>query len=159
MSVGPVTSAPITPVLTFLLATAGALLLVTLCVAAALYRRRQARRRPTVKLESLDMDDALSHGAVLITPNNTAVLPPERRSPQDETDPDVIPNKYGESTLVHRRAGCCTVLGPLSWVRRLRFGQGSNNVFRTKPCSGHHLLGSFKLIICLADKQFLVPFP
>lgn len=110
MSVGPVTSAPITPVLTFLLATAGALLLVTLCVAAALYRRRQARRRPTVKLESLDMDDALSHGAVLITPNNTAVLPAERRSPQDETDPDVIPNKYGESTLVHRRLGVAQCL-------------------------------------------------
>lgn len=153
MSSGPVATAPITPVLTFLLATAGALLLVTLCVAAALYRRRQARRRPTVKLESLDMDDALSHGAVLITPNNTAALPPERRSPQDETDPDVIPNKYGEcgTLLVY---ACCSVLVPLSWIRRLRFGLGSNNVFRTKPCSGHHLLGTIKSVLLTNSYEF-----
>ncbi|KAG8253862.1 hypothetical protein J6590_024216 [Homalodisca vitripennis] len=91
--IGPVTTVTITPVLTCLLATAGALLLVTLCVAAALYRRRQARRRPTVKLESLDMDDTLSHGAVLITANNTAP------SPADETDPDIIPNKYERRPL------------------------------------------------------------
>lgn len=44
----------------------------------------------------MDMDDALSHGAVLITANNTASSPGDRRSPADETDPDIIPNKYGE---------------------------------------------------------------
>lgn len=93
------TAVPFTQMLTALVATAGALFLVVCGAIVALYRRRQARRRPRVKLETIDVEESASHGAVLITTNNTAPSPTERRSPADDTDPDIIPNTYERRPL------------------------------------------------------------
>uniref|UniRef100_A0A1B6C6V9 Uncharacterized protein n=1 Tax=Clastoptera arizonana TaxID=38151 RepID=A0A1B6C6V9_9HEMI len=95
--IGP--SQDLSPLLTTLVATTFALLIVVCAVSMAIYRRRQARRRPAIKLETLDVDDTSSHGAVLISTNNTTVTPLDRRSPADETDPDIIPNKYERRPL------------------------------------------------------------
>ncbi|RZF43924.1 hypothetical protein LSTR_LSTR015732, partial [Laodelphax striatellus] len=91
-----------TQLLSGLAALAAALLVVVCCVVVALCRRRHSgggRRGPRgTKLEAVDGDDAC-HGAVLIAPNNSTP-PPSHRSPApDDTDPDIIPNKYERRPL------------------------------------------------------------
>ncbi|XP_039283060.1 hemicentin-1 isoform X2 [Nilaparvata lugens] len=96
-----------TQLLSGLAALAAALLVVVCCVVVALCRRRHSGGRGRLgprgtKLEAVDGDDAC-HGAVLIAPNNSTP-PPSHRSPApDDTDPDIIPNKYDHVLLFAER--------------------------------------------------------
>lgn len=103
------------PVLTGLIATAVGLLVVVCAVVVALYRRHQHRRHPRqAKLSQLEAalhqaDDPVSAdggcaGAGHTTPlNPTAsstggvIVAADHRTTED-TDPDIIPNKYGMLT-------------------------------------------------------------
>jgi hypothetical protein len=103
------------PVLTGLIATAVGLLVVVCAVVVALYRRHQHRRHPRqAKLSHLEAalqqaDDPASAdgdcaGAGHTTPlNPTAttaggvIVAADHRNTED-TDPDIIPNKYGTVT-------------------------------------------------------------
>lgn len=112
MSLGASATLPMNPVLTGLIATAVALLVVVCAVVVALYRRHQHRRHPRqAKLSQLEValhqaDDPVSAdggcaGAGHTTPlNPTAastggvIVAADHRTTED-TDPDIIPNKYG----------------------------------------------------------------
>jgi hypothetical protein len=115
---GPSASLPMNPVLTGLIATAVGLLVVVCAVVVALYRRHQHRRRPRqAKLSQLEValhqaDDPASAdgdcaGAGHTTPLNPAaassggvIVAGDHRSTED-TDPDIIPNKYGRLVPKH----------------------------------------------------------
>lgn len=102
------------PVLTGLIATAVGLLVIVCVVFVTLYRRHQHRRHPRqAKLSQLDAtlheadDPASADGgcasAGQTTPLNPAsasavgvIVASDHRNTED-TDPDIIPNKYGMS--------------------------------------------------------------
>jgi hypothetical protein len=106
------------PLLTGLIATAVGLLVVVCAVVVALYRRHQHRRHPRqAKLSQLEAalhqaDDPVSAdggcaGAGHTTPLNPAaasaggvIVAADHRNTED-TDPDIIPNKYGMSAAKH----------------------------------------------------------
>lgn len=85
------------PVLTGLIATATTLVVIVCLVLMALYRRSQART-PTSKqaivLVSEVMED--TRPANLTLPLNPVTPTANDHRITDDTDPDVIPNKYGE---------------------------------------------------------------
>ncbi|XP_069683124.1 neural cell adhesion molecule 2 [Periplaneta americana] len=113
---GPSTSLPMNPVLTGLIATAVGLLVVVCAVVVALYRRHQHRRHPRqAKLSQLEAalqqaDDPATAdggcaGAGHTTPLNPAsatsggvIVAADHRNTED-TDPDIIPNKYERRPL------------------------------------------------------------
>ena len=98
------------PVLTGLIATAVGLLVVVCAVVVALYRRHQHRRHPRQnKLSQLEAslqhsdDPAAVDGSCAgdghttpLNPAATATVAADHRNSED-TDPDIIPNKYGMS--------------------------------------------------------------
>lgn len=113
---GPSASLPMNPVLTGLIATAVGLLVVVCAVVVALYRRHQHRRHPRqAKLSQLEAalhqpDDPVSAdggcaGAGHTTPLNptasstgAVIVAADHRTTED-TDPDIIPNKYERRPL------------------------------------------------------------
>ncbi|BES90972.1 CD80-like C2-set immunoglobulin domain [Nesidiocoris tenuis] len=82
---GSLNSLPVNPIVVILAATAAALFAVSCGVGVALHRKRESRRS-AMKIP-LDTEQALNPP------------PPPPRSPQDETDPDLIPNKYERRPL------------------------------------------------------------
>lgn len=88
---------PMNPVLTGLIATATTLVVIVCLVLMALYRRSQART-PTSKqaivLVSEVMED--NRPSNLTLPLNPAMPAANDHRITDDTDPDVIPNKYGK---------------------------------------------------------------
>ncbi|KAJ9579667.1 hypothetical protein L9F63_004669, partial [Diploptera punctata] len=106
---GPSATIPMNPVLTGLIATAVGLLVVVCAVVVALYRRHQHRRHPRqnkleVSLQHAD-DPATVDGSCAgtgltspLNPTAAATVAADHRNSED-TDPDVIPNKYERRPL------------------------------------------------------------
>ncbi|XP_066995324.2 neural cell adhesion molecule 2 [Anabrus simplex] len=107
---GPSTTLPMNPVLTGLVATAAGLLAVVCAVAVALYRRHQYRRRGRGRadkhtaLEAVLADDTTDPHCTPLNPAPPAgaavgIVPVGDHRTTEETDPDVIPNKYERRPL------------------------------------------------------------
>lgn len=99
-------SIPMNPVLTGLITTAVCLTVIVCVVMVALYHRHKAKRHPReVKHNQLEMTEDANEDAMMAginTPLNpgsvVGVIVGDHRS-TEETDPDIIPNKYGKSQL------------------------------------------------------------
>ncbi|KAK6621417.1 hypothetical protein RUM44_001224 [Polyplax serrata] len=93
---GITTTIPMNPVLTGLIATATTLVIVVCLVLLALYRRSRFRRpisKQAVVLVSEVLEDTRPCSPTL--PLNPANSSSGDHRITDDTDPDVIPNKYG----------------------------------------------------------------
>ncbi|XP_047114831.1 neural cell adhesion molecule 2 isoform X1 [Schistocerca piceifrons] len=102
---GPSSAAPMNPVLTALVATAAALLAVVCAVIVALYRRHRHRRQPRHDkrgppgasggaVSTRSSLDALQEAHLATAPLTPGIGQPAGALAQEDTDPDLIPNKY-----------------------------------------------------------------